>query len=525
VSTQPDAAVVSAEEVAESEQWRRLSPRMLVVHPLHELIRAAPALLAVLVAGATSGRGPWWSLGGVGLLVVLGILRWFTTTYRITPRQVQIRKGLVRRQVLTVPTDRVRTVDVDAQALHRILGLAKVTVGTGRSDKTHEGIKLDSLSRDAAERLRDELLHRRGHPVAEEAPAGIVETGEAVAPADPEVVLAAMEPRWIKYGPFTLSGLVTVGLVGAFVSRLLTETNIEPDRFGPLKFVIHHLSSVPLAQSVVEVVVVLIVVVVIASTTGYVLAFWNFRLTRHVGGTLHVSRGAINTRSTTIEERRLRGVEISEPLLLRSVRGARVSAITTGLRVGRGAERGGTLLLPPTPREEAERVAREVLANPDAVSAALTPHGARARQRRYNRALGLGLVVIAPAFVLWATDVLGLGIALATLVLLPIGVLLAADRYRSLGHAVAESAGGTVLVGRQGSLVRRRVMISREGIIGWNVRQSFFQRRAGLATLIATTAAGHQHYEVLDVELAEALRIADSALPGLVTPFLARPRS
>jgi putative membrane protein len=280
-----------------------------------------------------------------------------------------------------------------------------------------------------------------------------------------------------------------------------------------------------LAQSVVEVLVVLIVVVVIASTAGYVLAFWNFRLTRHVGGTLHVSRGAINTRSTTIEERRLRGVEISEPLLLRSVRGARVLAITTGLRVGRGAERGGTLLLPPTPREEVERVAREVLANPDAVGAALTPHGARARQRRYNRALGLGLVVIAAAFALWATDVVGLGIALTTLVLLPIGVLLAADRYRNLGHAVAESPGGTVLVGRQGSLVRRRVMISRDGIIGWNVRQSFFQRRAGLATLIATTAAGHQHYEILDVELAEALRTANSALPGLVTPFLSRPRS
>jgi putative membrane protein len=517
VSTHPDEAKVAEEGIAEGEQWRRLSPRMLVVHPLNELIRAAPALLAVLFVGTTSGRGPWWPLGAVAVLVVLGILRWFTTTYRITPRQVQVRKGLVQRQVLTVPTDRVRTVDVDAQALHRILGLAKVTVGTGRSDKTHEGIKLDSLSRDAAERLRDELLHRRGHPVADEVPT------ETTAP--PEVVLAAMEPRWIKYGPFTLSGLVTIGIVGAFISRLLNETNIEPDRFGPLKVVIHQLSSVPLAQAITEVVLALIVVVVLASTVGYVLAFWNFRLTRHVGGTLHVSRGAINTRSTTIEERRLRGVEISEPLLLRSVRGARVLAITTGLRVGRGAERGGTLLLPPTPLDETERVAREVLTNPAAVSAPLVPHGAQARRRRYNRALGVCAALIALAFVLWAMDVVVLGVALATLVLLPIGALLAADRYRSLGHAVAESPAGTILVGRQGSFVRRRVMLSRDGIIGWNVRQSFFQRRSGLATLIATTAAGHQHYEILDVELAEALRIADSALPGLVAPFLVRPRS
>jgi putative membrane protein len=491
---------------------------MLVVQPLKELIRAAPALLTVLVVGATSGRGPWWTLLGVGGLVVLGVLRWFTTTYRVTPRQVQVRKGLVRRQVLTAPTDRVRTVDIDARALHRILGLAKVTVGTGRSDKLDESISLDALSRAEAERLRDELLHRRPRPVAENWPEGVpVAAGN---PEDLEVVLAAMEPRWIRFGPFTLSGFVTVGIAGAFLSRLLSETQVEPDRFGPLKVVIGHLSSVPLAQSIAEAVLAMVVLVVIASTVGYVLAFWNFRLSRHASGTLHVSRGAINTRSTTIEERRLRGIEISEPLLLRAVGGARLLAITTGLRVGRGAERGGSVLLPPTPREEAERVARDVLTTPEAVSADLSVHGARARQRRYRRALGLGAFLIACSFALWAMDVLAFGVALASLVLLPIGAVLAWDRYRSLGHAVSRSPAGTVLVGRQGSLVRRRVMLSRDGIIGWNVRQSFFQRRAGLATLIATTAAGHQRYAIADIELAEALRVADSTLPGLVTPFL-----
>jgi putative membrane protein len=269
--------------------------------------------------------------------------------------------------------------------------------------------------------------------------------------------------------------------------------------------------------------VALIVVVVVASTVGYVLAFWNYRLSRHSGGTLHVSRGAISTRSTTIEERRLRGVEISEPLLLRAVKGARILAITTGLRVGRGAERGGTLLLPPAPRDEADRVARDVLTDPAAVSVELVSHGPRARRRRYNRALGMCAILVALLFVLWTTDVVGLGVALASLVLLPIGALLAADRYRSLGHAVSASADGVTLVGRHGSLVRRRVMLSRDGIIGWNVHQSFFQRRSGLATLIATTAAGHQHYEIVDVELAEALRVADQALPGLVTPFLNHP--
>jgi putative membrane protein len=65
-------------------------------------------------------------------------------------------------------------------------------------------------------------------------------------------------------------------------------------------------------------------------------------------------------------------------------------------------------------------------------------------------------------------------------------------------------------------------MLGTDGIIGWNLRRSFFQRRAGLATLTATTAAGRQRYEVPDVPSAEALRLADAATPGLLTPFLER---
>jgi putative membrane protein len=43
-----------------------------------------------------------------------------------------------------------------------------------------------------------------------------------------------------------------------------------------------------------------------------------------------------------------------------------------------------------------------------------------------------------------------------------------------------------------------------------------------LATLTATTAAGRQHYDVQDVEIGEALRVAEELVPGLLAPFLER---
>jgi putative membrane protein len=260
----------------------------------------------------------------------------------------------------------------------------------------------------------------------------------------------------------------------------------------------------------------LLVVGAAASTVGYVLAFWGFRLVRTGDGVLQVTRGLISTRSTAIEERRLRGMELSEPLLLRAVHGARCIAIATGLRVGRGSERGGTLLLPPAPREEAVRVIAAVLRARDPVTAPLARHGANAHRRRYTRvaialALLTGIVVVLSRLIptlAWTWEVM--------LVLVPCGAALAYDRYRSLGHALV----GRFLVARRGSVVRRRYMLDCDGIIGWNLTQSFFQRRLGLATLVATTAAGRQGYDVQDVTLDEAVRVADLAVPGLLTPFL-----
>jgi putative membrane protein len=494
--------------------WRRLSPRMLFVHPVQEVLRVIPAIIALVLFGRGTGN-EWWGIASLPVVIGIGLTRWFTTKYRITPDYVQVRKGLLRRQELSAPRDRIRTVDVTSHAMHRLMGLARVTVGTGRSDLKDDGVRLDGLTVVEAARLREELLHLR--PGAEPAP--VLPEREAAEPTGPEVELAALDRTWIRYGPFTLSGFVAIGVVAAFLSRLVNEAHIDPTTFGPFRVVTEHLSKVPVALAVAEVLVVCLAVVAVASTVGYVMAFWGFRLTRHSAGTLHVTRGLITSRATTIEERRLRGLEVSEPLLLRIAGGARLIAIATGLRVGRGAERGGTLLLPPAPRGEAVRVGTAVLGDREPVDGPLTSHGPAARRRRYTRALAGTVIIVA---ILAAVDWLAGGPAWSwpvALVLLPVAALLARDRYRSLGHALTTGH----LVTRQGSVIRRRSALARDGIIGWNVQQSFFQRRAGLVTLTATTAAGKQHYEVLDIDTHEAVRLADEATPGLLDPFLATP--
>jgi putative membrane protein len=507
---------------ADPGAWRRLDRRMLLIHPIQEIPRALPALLAAFVAGNNNGQGLVWSAGALVITVAFAFSRWFTTRYRLTEDRVEVGSGLFQRRVRAVSRDRIRTVDVTARAMHRLLGLARVEVGTGRSDlQEGGGVRLDGLTAADADALRAELLHRR--PQAGAAPGGASADADThtslAAPAEPpEIELARLDPTWVRYAPFTLSGVVSVGVVIGFAFNILDEAGFDLEDWGPARDLADSLGHAPVVLVAVALAALALVAVVIASTVGYALSFWDFRLTRHPGGTLHVTRGLITTRATTIEERRLHGVEISEPLLLRLAAGARLIAIATGLRVGRGAERGGSLLVPPASRAEVQRVAAEVVGDSTPMTCPLLEHGPRARTRRYTRALaGWALLVALLAVVHWALDG-PTWLPVASLALLPLAVALAADRYRSLGHAVADGR----LVARSGSLVRRRCVVAGEGIIGCNVERSFFQRRAGLATLTATTAAGHQHYDVQDVEIGEALRMAQELLPGLAEPFLER---
>lgn len=514
---------MSVPVVEQNASWRRLSARMLLVHPVRELGQAIPALLGLVVAGRAVGNGQLWWLAPLGVVwvITLSVLRWMTTRYRITPEQVQLRTGLLRRKTISTPSDRVRSVHVTASALHRVLGLAKVDIGTG-SHEAGKGLTLDSLLVTEVAGLRAELLHRSAvappnRTGAQASPDTLVSAavpGEGPPPGGQESELARMDPRWVRFAPFTMSGVLGAAAILGIGSRILNQLGVSPGDVGPIRGGLAYVERNPIWLDVLQALVGLVVFVTLLSIGGYVLSYWGFRLTRHPHGSLHITRGLLTTRATSIEERRLRGVELAEPLLLRAVHAARLRGITTGLKHRGGADGGSSMLLPPAPRGVAREVAAQILGDPAPLDVALTAHGPAARRRRFMRALLAASLLIVAALAAIALGAPG-WLALPALMSLPVAVLVAVDRYRSLGHAVA----GDFLVTRAGSLHRRRDVLECDGIIGWNTRQTFFQRHAGLCTLTATTAAGRQRYVVRDVPLPMALSLADRALPGLLDDF------
>lgn len=466
---------------------------MLLVHPITELVKFLPVLIGLLVAGGASGTGPW-ALLGVGFPVGLGVVRYLTTTYRVTEARVELRRGLLQRHNLSTPVDRVRTVDLTASPIHRVLGLAAIVIGTGSvASDDDERLLLDALPRDQAGALRAQLLASpvSGSPDAAGAP-GVV----------PEDVVARFSPRWLWYAPFSGAVLVATGAVVGTTAPLLESVEIRISEDDLAVFSPAVVSALALG--------VLLLVATLA-VVGYLVVNGGFLLARQ-GATWHVRRGLLTQRETSIDVARLAGATIGEPAALRLARGRRVNAIVTGLR---GGQQGSTVLLPPAPHASAVSTTTAVLGDAAPVTGPLRGHGRAATTRRYTRAL-LGATPFAalPLAAVLAGAPAGL-LVVAALVLLG-ALALATDRARSLGHA--HVAGHVVT--RSGSVLRRRDALADAHVIGWNLRATWFQRRAGLVSVAATTAGGSGQVGVYDVPAPDAIALALAATPGLLDEFL-----
>jgi len=489
---------------------------MLLVHPVLEVMKFLPFLVGVFVLGSNGGNG-YWQLIGVGIPVALGVVRFLTTRFRITATQVELQRGLLGRQVLTARLDRVRAVEVTSSPIHRILGLAKVEIGTASGSQDEDEFALDGLPLEQAREMRAALLHR-ADPTASSGPDARGHEADEVrdGPLTEDAVLLEFDRRWVKYAPLTSSGNVIAAGVMAVLGQF--SENIG-DRFFASIDVAGWVKDQPLATFIPLVVVVFLVGFLILgaifSVLGYLITNWGFTLSRDSRGrSFHVRRGLLTTTETSLERERVRGLEVVEPLGLRLVGAARLAAIVTGVS---GSGSGSSQLVPPAPREVIDTTGEAVLELSAPLHVALVQHGPAARRRRYTRALLGAAVLPTVALVLVLASPLEWWVVLPALLALPVAALLAMDRYRRLGHGLSED----YLVVRSGSLGGRRDVLQRSGIIGWNIQQSWFQRRAGLVTLVATTAAGRQAYAALDIPEALAIRLAETAVPGLVTPFLA----
>jgi putative membrane protein len=461
---------------------RRASPLVVLVHTVtfRQARNLVPAVLGLGAAvGVNGGRTAVVALAvGITLLSLLtAAVSWWRFTYADGPTTVVVTRGLLARSVRTVPNDRIRGVEVETPALHRVFGLVRVRVdaAAGAVAGKDEELLIDGVPRAEGDRLRERLLSRTHPPVVDVLPT-----------APPEEEFARFDNRWLLYAPLVGSYLaVPVAAVGALM-RFADELPraLRPRFDGP------DLSDV---RVIVVAVLAVLIALAVGAVVGATLVNWGFHLVRR-GGSLVTVRGLITRRHTELEIDRIRGCTLSAGVGMRLVGAARVTALVTGL--GDAARRGQ--VLPLGPRREAEALARRLVDDPGE----LVPHPPAARRRRIVRSVALGAAVTVVGAVMLRWEVLAAGLLLTAL-----GVPLGLARYAALGHR----AGDRTFAVRSGWLVQEKAVLQRRAVVGWQVRQSWFQRRARLATVTACVGAGSSGYTALDMDAGEVPDFAVAA--------------
>jgi uncharacterized membrane protein YdbT with pleckstrin-like domain len=79
----------------------------------------------------------------IGLTVLIGFIRRVSTTYTITDRRLNIKRGIVSREVQETRLERVQNVNYDQGVIQRILQVGDVnfdTAGSGDYDFRFDGV-------------------------------------------------------------------------------------------------------------------------------------------------------------------------------------------------------------------------------------------------------------------------------------------------------------------------------------------------------------------------------------------------
>ena len=392
-------------------EWHRLHPVSLLVNLIPQawrLLRGYWPLLLALFIGSEAGIG---GMDLVFLLFFFGLtalrtgVHWATLRYRVRDERLEIRTGLLNRQVRLIGPERIQNAERVQNPLHRVAGLVEVRLETA-GDASTEGL-LSALSVEAADTLLAELdrLRRATRSPGRDAqpPAGANERETLLELGFVELLAHGLSARRV--------GVLAVVLV--VVMELSQQIGPGETQYWAGNMHLPFLVGVGLA----------------AFVAGWALAIVNsflrlhrFRLSRQRDRMI-VEQGLLTRRRIELPRGRIQLLRVDEPLLRRLMGYATVHVETAAISVGQDGVRQAEATLPMVAQDQLVQVCHWLLPELEAIpkTRELRPVPLRALWWSQMNALRTSLFLTALAVVFagwWGALALALWFPLALTALL-----------------------------------------------------------------------------------------------------------
>jgi putative membrane protein len=469
------------------------------LHPLTLLLRVGASLPPLLLILLPTLQNPSsTNVLSVALTVFYGvvalpaiILQYMRFSYRITPKQIVIQKGVIKRQNRSIPIERVQNVQIERNLVARVLGVAKVTIETAGSSAT-EG-SLEYVGLDDAHEIRQSVRSFQ-HRTDEDADPSSTEN------AEPSETLFSMSLSHVLLsGAFRFS-LLYIAVMFSVLELVNPEVIIQ--RVLRSQGLIDRITDTMAANPILTVIGTVVVAVFLGWISGiaiHLTRYYGFQLWLD-GDKLRKRHGLFTVTEGTIPLKKVQALILRTNPLMRLFGWYELEVQTVGMNVD---EQGHRVIAPFAQYEDILALAQRVRSFELPTSfGSVSPITIRRRFFRYTMALS---ALLLPAVYFWPADWWqpgGAALPWWGFTLVPLILGWAVLQYRNHDYATRNDG----LYIRRGVLAHYLWIIPIEKFHTFHATATIFQRRLGLKTLFVDTAgaATFAYPEVIDLPAREA---------------------
>lgn len=304
---------------------KRLHPAMFAVMIVPFVQRFGVLLLVLVFTSRNNGLSTsLWVLGfGLFTTMLFSASHYFTTQYGIVGEKLEFHTGWIWTKHKVVPIERIQSVHIEQNLIHRLFKVAAVRVDTGVTNKMEE-VQIAAIDYDEAQLLRHRLLQRVNVGTDSGVPFETRQVGPAL--------------FTLGIGELTMHGFAHnrwIYVVGA-VFGLAEFAGGEENFFRSIM----SFYRVGAADQVVRIVFSIIAVFLLGwvLSIGFSLTqFYGFTLSRHPKG-VSIDRGLFTRKQTVVPLNRVSGIEINANWLMRMLG---MSSLTVQILGSKQEEEGG----------------------------------------------------------------------------------------------------------------------------------------------------------------------------------------
>ncbi len=448
-----------------------------------------PILLSLFIGGRAGSRFEdiigFVLLGFAAINLGGSILTFFRFYFHLDKDAIVIDKGVLRRTKTNIPFERIQTINFKQNILHQLFNVVSVEIDTAGAKKSE--ISIDALKRDEAMALRDFILAEKAQIVPEEIEDQITEEEQIT-----EKEILYLKPLdLIKVG-ISQNHLRSMALIFAFVFTTLNEitediAGLLSDQFAEYEdYVVNNVWFVFVLSTIL-----VLILSFLFSLVNTILKYYELRLSIHKKG-LKLVRGLLNREEITINRNKVQIISWSTNPIRKlfnmfTLKISQASSTEASLK--------SNIKVPGSYQAQINQIIATVFPE-DRYQFEITYKMHHLLKIRLFLFLGILPTVLGLA------TYLGLGTdALYFLLILPVSWILISlyygKRSYQLNPEFLKSNGG--LFGRSHDLTQvHKVQAVR-------VKQSIYQRRKRIATVLLYTAAGHLTLPFIEIDRARAL--------------------